>query len=76
MISLLSKVKILDNSGGLVGRCIKVLKPGKNGGIVGDIIVISVLDSIVSNNQKSNMVQKGDVQKAIIVRVKKNSTCR
>ena len=68
MIGLLSKVKIIDNSGGLEGRCLKVLKPGNNPGIVGDIIVVSVIKI-----SSGSLIQKGDVHKALIVRSKSSS---
>ena len=68
MIGLLSKVVIIDNSGGLIGRCIKVLK-AKQGfvvGNIGDIIIISVIKTISGSN-----IQKGDIHKALIVRTAK-----
>lgn len=71
MIGLLSKVKILDNSGGLEGRCLKVLKPGHAPGVVGDVIVVSVIKI-----SSGSLIQKGDVHKALIVRTKHNSTYR
>lgn len=45
MLGLLSKVKIIDNSGGIIGRCIKILRPvaTKNLAKIGDIIIISVI---------------------------------
>lgn len=43
MIHLLTKVKIVDNSGGLEGRCIKILRPiGASHGKIGDLILISI----------------------------------
>ena len=50
MIGLLSKVIIIDNSGGLIGRCIKVLK-AKQGfvvGNIGDIIIISQYSILIN----------------------------
>lgn len=65
MIQLLSKIKISDNSGVLVGKTIKILTP-KNAkiGYIGDLILISAL---VTNNN----IKTGSVFKAIIVRTKK-----
>ena len=44
MISLLTKVNIVDNSGGLEGRCIKILRP-VNGTCakIGDLIIVSII---------------------------------
>jgi large subunit ribosomal protein L14 len=64
MIGLLSKVIIIDNSGGLIGRCIKVLKPGiKPKGLIGDVIIVSVIKT-----SSGSLIQKGDIHKALIVR--------
>ena len=68
MIGLLSKVVIIDNSGGLIGRCIKVLKNGVNHplGNIGDIIIVSVIKT-----SSGSLIQKGDIHKALIVRTAK-----
>jgi ribosomal protein L14 len=63
MIGLLSKVNIIDNSGGLEGRCIKVLNPKstKSGrkqrtAQTGDLILISLTKSLpVSHSTKYNI---------------------
>jgi len=69
MIILLSKVRITDNSGGLEGRCIKILRPaGRKYAKLGDMILVSVLKSLPGSNIKS-----GDIHKAIIVRTKYDS---
>lgn len=68
MIGLLSKVVIIDNSGGLIGRCIKVLKSGVRQplGKIGDIIIVSVIKT-----SSGSLIQKGDIHKALIVRTAK-----
>ena len=66
MIGLLSKVNIIDYSGALQGRCIKVLKPGLKAGTIGDLIAISIIRTT------SATLQKGDVAKGIIVRTKRD----
>jgi large subunit ribosomal protein L14 len=71
MIDLLSKVKIIDNSGGLEGRCLKVLKAGRAPGIVGDVIVVSV-----TKISSGSLIQKGDVHKALIIRTKRDGSIR
>lgn len=70
MIQLLTRVRIIDNSGGIEGRCIKILQP-KNvkHAKIGDIILISVIKSLSSSN-----IKKGDTLKAIIVRSKSSNS--
>ena len=71
MIGLLSKVNIIDNSGGQIGRCIKVLKPGKKPlAKIGDVIIVSILKF------SGNSVKKGEIYKALVVRTIKESKTR
>jgi large subunit ribosomal protein L14 len=85
MIQLLTKVNIIDNSGGVVGRCIKILKPhGRDYAKVGDIILVSIKEtakidgkkkSSAANNlsiRDSNKIKKGSIFKALVVRTKSN----
>lgn len=66
MIQLLSNIKITDNSGVLLGKTIKILKP-KNAkiGQVGDLILISSQAQIANSG-----IKPGSIFKAIIVRTK------
>ena len=66
MIGLLSKVIIIDNSGGLIGRCIKVFKPKQGLAQIGDVIIVSVIKTT-----SGSLIQKGDIHKALIVRTSK-----
>lgn len=74
MIQLLTKVNIIDNSGGSIGKCIKILNPhGRNYAKVGDIILVTIKETLKlsSNNPNSqNKVTKGSLYKALIVRTK------
>jgi len=72
MIGLLSKVIIIDNSGGLIGRCIKVLKSGiKPLAKIGDVVIISVIKT-----SGGSQINKGDIHKALVVRtIKSNNNC-
>ena len=67
MIQLQSNIKITDNSGVLIGKTIKILKP-KNAKIaqIGDLILISTLKQGYNSGIKT-----GSIFKAIIVRTKK-----
>lgn len=66
MIQLLSKVEIIDNSGGKIGTCIKIMNPkGRKVAHAGDIILVSVIKTIPNSK-----VTRGGVYKAIVVRTK------
>lgn len=58
-------LQVADNSGAKLVQCIKVLKSFKWAS-VGDIIVVSIKECLPHKK-----VKKGDVKKAIVVRVKK-----
>ena len=76
MIQVQTLLRIADNSGAKVVKCIKVLNKSSNthkdyAGI-GDSILVSVrsLRSINSNSKKR--IKKGEIYKAIVVRTKKS----
>jgi ribosomal protein L14 len=59
MIQLLTKVKIIDNSGGVLGRCIKILKPhGRDYAKIGDIILVSILEIAKISEAKAEYSKK------------------
>lgn len=67
MIQAETRLTVADNSGAKEVYCIKVLGGSKRRyAHVGDVIVVSVKEAIP--NAK---VKKGDIQKAVIVRTKK-----
>jgi large subunit ribosomal protein L14 len=67
MIQMQSILNVADNSGAKKLYCVKVLGGSKRRFAgVGDIIVVSVRESIPNSK-----VKKGDVQKAVIVRTAK-----
>lgn len=92
MIGFQTKVNIIDNSGGLEGRCIKILSPKetKSGEKrpmvgVGDVVLVSItkanndLTNIsAQRGQKTNknIIKKGDLYRGIIVRTKKEKKLR
>jgi len=67
MIQMQSYLNVADNSGAKKVQCIKVLggSKRKTAGI-GDIIVVAVKDAL-----PNAQVKKGDVQRAVIVRARK-----
>lgn len=67
MIHPETKLEVADNSGAKIVQCIKVLGGSKRKtASVGDVIVVSVKDAIPRGK-----VKKGQVQRAVIVRTKK-----
>ena len=67
MIQVQSNMDVAENSGARVVQCIKVLGGSKRKvASVGDVIVVAVKEAIPRGK-----VKKGDVQKAVIVRTKK-----
>ena len=68
MIQMQTNLDVADNSGARRIQCIKVLGGSKRRfASIGDIIVVSVKDTIPRGK-----VKKGEVMKAIIVRTKKD----
>jgi len=68
MIQQQTILNVADNSGAKKVMCIKVLGGSKKRyATIGDIIVVSVKDAIPGAG-----VKKGNVEKAVIVRVKRN----
>ena len=67
MIQQETRLKVADNSGAKTVQCFKVLGGSKRRyATVGDVVVVSVKTSI-----PGGMVKKGDVSRAVIVRVTK-----
>ena len=68
MIQMQTNLDVADNSGARRVQCIKVLGGAKRRyAHVGDIIVVSVKEAIPRGR-----VKKGDVRKAVVVRVAKD----
>lgn len=67
MVQQESVLKVADNSGAKLVKCIKVLGGAKRRyASVGDIITVSVKQALPNQN-----IKKGSIQRAVIVRVKK-----
>ena len=68
MIQMQTNLDVADNSGARRIQCIKVLGGSKRRfASIGDIIVVSVKDTIPRGK-----VKKGEIMKAIVVRTKKD----
>ena len=69
MIQQESRLRVADNTGAKELLCIRVLGgSGRRYAGIGDVIVATVKDAIPGGN-----VKKGDVVKAVVVRVKKQT---
>ena len=64
-------LKVIDNSGGKLVRCLKILKKGAKAryGKIGDVIVVSV-QKLRTKNKLTSKVRKGDVLYAVIVKTR------
>ena len=71
MIQVQTLLKVADNSGGKVVRCLKILKKVTKPryGKIGDVIVVSV-QKIRAKNKLTSKVKKGDVLYAVIIKTK------
>ena len=68
MIQMQTNLDVADNSGARRVMCIKVLGGSKRRyATVGDVIVVSIKEAIPRGK-----VKKGDVMKAVVVRVRKD----
>lgn len=66
MVSVLTWLKVIDNSGAYTVRCIKVLNVKKRQGTIGDLILVSVR----SVNPRKEKFKIGNVRFGIIVNAK------
>ena len=70
MIQMQTLVKVADNSGAKIAKCIKVLGGYKKKyAKIGDIIVISV-QQLRNRSKLTTKVKKGDIYKALVIRTK------
>ena len=68
MIQMQSNLRVADNSGARRVQCIKVLGgAGRRYASVGDTIVVSIKEAIPTGR-----VKKGDVRRAVVVRISKD----
>jgi len=68
MIQMTTELEVADNSGAKLVMCIKVLGGSKRKyATIGDVIVVSVKEAIPRGR-----VKKGEVMKAVVVRIAKD----
>jgi large subunit ribosomal protein L14 len=65
MLKIETIVPIIDNSGGVSAKCIKVLKKKSQVGIAGNIIVVAI-NKVVANKK----ITKGQLFKALVVKTR------
>jgi len=64
MIQMQTMLKVADNSGAKLVRCINVLGPSNRGeGVIGDIVVASVRKRLPTSD-----IEKGEIVRGVIVR--------
>jgi ribosomal protein L14 len=71
MLYSYTSLKVVDNSGGFMGLCIRILGQSKRGAI-GDAIAFSVKSIILNRKiivKRKRKVLKGTVRQAIVIRV-------
>nr|NP_045177.1 ribosomal protein L14 [Cyanidium caldarium]Q9TLU2.1 RecName: Full=Large ribosomal subunit protein uL14c; AltName: Full=50S ribosomal protein L14, chloroplastic [Cyanidium caldarium]AAF12917.1 unknown [Cyanidium caldarium]WDB00302.1 ribosomal protein L14 [Cyanidium caldarium] len=66
MISVHTRLKVIDNSGGKEIMCIRVLGTNRKYATLGDVII-----GVVKNAVPNMPVKKSDVVRAVVVRIKK-----
>ena len=67
MIQMMSYLNVADNSGAKRAQCIKVLGGSKRKSAgVGDVVVVAIKDAL-----PNAPIKKGNVERAVIVRTKK-----
>lgn len=71
MIQMQSMLKVADNTGAILARCIKITKKGSpcRYGFIGDFIVVSVR-KIRRKNRTRAKVKIGEVHHAVIIKTK------
>lgn len=71
MIQKQTIVKIIDNSGAKLGKCIKIIGD-KDTATIGDIIIVTILQL----RSTTSKIKKGNVYKAIVINTKRTYTKR
>ena len=67
MIQMQTMLKVADNSGAKLVRCINVLGPSnRNQGVIGDIVVASVRKRLPTSD-----IEKGEIVRGVIVRTRR-----
>lgn len=65
MIYFHTQLKIIDNSGAQIGKCIKIITSSKKKANIGDIILI-----VIKKSKKKARIKKKKIYFGVIVRIK------
>jgi large subunit ribosomal protein L14 len=72
MIKINTILKVSDNSGVKTAKCLKILGGYKKKyASVGDLVIITVKETQISNLKKNLKIKKKDIFKALVIRTKK-----
>lgn len=66
MINIQAKLNIVDNSGGIIAQCIRILRK-KHLASVGDFLIVSI-----KNARPRKKVRKGVLYKSVLIRQNRN----
>lgn len=71
MVFLQTILKIIDNSGAVFAKCIKLPRQSNRGGGVGDVVTVVVKKSFIKKKiKKSKEIKTGQICNALIIRTK------
>ena len=59
MIIIGSKLIVVDNSGGFIAKCIRIIKKGKKIGSIGDTILVTLIKFINKRKVKKRVIYLG-----------------
>jgi len=73
MILVGTTVKVIDNSGARLARCLHLYRCTPDNITIGDVILVSLLKTYVNQTfkKKKQVVAKGEMFKALVVRTRK-----
>lgn len=66
MVNVQTRLKIADNSGGMIGQCIRILRK-KHMACVGDFLIVTI-----KNARPHKKVKKGIIYKSVLIRQNRN----
>jgi ribosomal protein L14 len=69
MVMVQSLIKISDNSGALIGKCIRVVKNNSLLGLPGDVVLVTIKKVFEKKHlKKSKRIKKGQLCKILLLR--------
>jgi ribosomal protein L14 len=69
MVYVQSMINISDNSGALLGKCIRIVRNNSSIGMMGDVVIVTLKKVFEKRNlKKSKRLTKGQLCKVLIMR--------